>query len=101
MAKKPNMEMGKPMEDVYSDEDIMDFIDDYEEQDVMTDLMTSLSETSNQQMYAAVELTKLIHGNSEQARDVDSVLATYRKVMATLSETSPLQKLLEQIQPNH
>ncbi len=93
MAKNNTLE--KYPEEVLEED--FDFFDDLESgnEDVAA-MMSSLMESSNQQLMAAIELTKLaVAKSSTESINEEAVFATYKRATKVIAENFPLKDLLE------
>jgi len=95
MAKNNALKKHEVLEDDFDFSEIMGSSYDDE---LMTDVMSSMIEASNNQMILAIELTKLaVEKNSAKDLNEDDIFSIFKKASGVIAESSPLKTLLEKL----
>ena len=90
MAKKNQL---KKHEEYF---DVTPFDDEEYSNDMMTGIMSGMLDASNNQMMMAIELTKLIVGNSTIENREEHVFSVFKKAVKVVGENFALKNLMEQ-----
>lgn len=92
MGKKDQL---KKREDYY---DVMPFGDEECSQDMMIGVMSGMLEASNNQMMMALELTKIIVGDTVVKNMEEHVFSVFRKSIQVVGENIALKNVMEQFE---
>lgn len=83
----------------YDESDDFDFSDEMDGagDEVIAGFMSGLVEASNNQVRAAIELTKLIGEKSSGNMSEEQVFSAFKKAIRIISESIPLKEMWEKI----
>lgn len=92
MAKKNQLKKQESFEVTPFD----DFDDEEYSNDAMAGMMSGMLDASNHQMMMAIELTKLIVGNSNVKNMEEHVFSVFKNAVKVVGENFALKNLMEQ-----